>query len=129
MVQLTLANELNIGDAKEYVIGYIGKEIDMPEEAYGLILGYAIKAWQTVPVPPSNDLTSQTLSPYDDGYIKGFVDTWSQDKLVPQTQAFGNDEFGNGYEEGSIEACTMIFQNPDFNGFTKHYVEQVDECQ
>ena len=119
-IQVALSIEKGEGDAIDYVDSYIGKKIDMPVVAYGFVLGYAIKSFQSV--------QSESLPAYDDGYIWGFVDTWTQEKLVPTSQAFGDDQFGEGYDDGSSEACVIIFANPDYNDHTKQYVKQVEDC-
>lgn len=118
--QIAYSMELGTGNPIDYVENYVGQKIDMPKVAYGFVLGYAIKSLQGV--------QNENLPPYDDGYIWGFIDTWTQVKLIPESQAFANDLFGQGYDDGSSEACVMIYNNSDFNEYTKNYVKQVEDC-
>ncbi len=109
------------GDAIELATQYLGTEIDMPIDAYGFVLGYIVKSVQ--------DLDTNQLSSFDNGYIHGFAAEWDPEYAsLDGVKQSDNAAYMDGYHEGVGQACTMIFYNSDFNERTMEYVEAVDSC-
>jgi hypothetical protein len=109
------------GDAIELATEYLGTDIDMPMDAYGFVLGYIIKSVQ--------DLETNQLSSFDNGYIHGFAAEWDPEySSLPGTKQPDNANYMDGYYEGAGQACTMINHNSDYNEYTRQYVEEIDSC-
>lgn len=116
-----LSATIGSGDAIDLVTRYLGTEVDMPLDAYGFVLGYIIKSVQ--------DLETNQLSSFDNGYIHGFAAEWDPDySSLAGTQQPDNVAYMDGYYDGAAQACTMISHNSDYNEYTRQYVEEIDSC-